>query len=274
MDVLKKNLRPRDIVTKESLLNAFTVDMAVGGSTNTILHLLAFAKAAGIPFTMKDINRVSQKTPYICKLAPASRKHMEDLHIAGGIPAVMKQLKRLLNLDARSVTGKTIGDIVEAAVVEDDSLIRPVAKAHAKTGGLNILFGNLAPDGAVIKGGAVDPEAQVFHGPARVFNGEEAATKAIEAKKIKSGDIIVIRYEGPRGGPGMREMLVPTSLIVGMGLATKVALITDGRFSGASRGVSVGYVSPEAALRGPIAAVRDGDMIDIDIPRTPSSISS
>jgi dihydroxy-acid dehydratase len=266
MDVLKKNIRPKDIVTKESLINAFTVDMAVGGSTNTILHLLAFAKAAGIPFTMKDINRISQKTPYIVKLSPASRKHIEDLHIAGGIPAVMKQLKSHLNLEQKTVTGATIGDIVKSAVVEDDSLIRPIAKAHAKTGGLNILFGNLAPGGGVIKGGAVDPEAQVFRGPARVFDGEEAATKAIEGKKFKSGDVIVIRYEGPKGGPGMREMLIPTSLIVGMGLSTKVALITDGRFSGASRGVSVGYISPEAALKGPIAAVKDGDMITIDIP--------
>jgi len=268
MDVLKKNICPKDIVTRESLLNAFTVDMAVGGSPNTILHLLAFAKAAGIPFTMKDIAEVSAKTPYLCKLSPASRKHIEDLHIAGGIPAVMKQLKSRLNLDEKTVTGKTIGDIIEAAVVEDDSLIRPIAKAHAQTGGLNILFGNLAPDGAVIKGGAVDPEAMVFRGPARTFDSEEAATKAIKGKKIKSGDVIVIRYEGPRGGPGMREMLIPTSLIVGMGLSTKVALITDGRFSGASRGVSVGYVSPEAALKGAIAAIQDGDMITIDIPNS------
>jgi len=268
MKVLEKNLRPRDFVTRDSIYNAFAVDMAVGGSTNTILHVLALAKAAGIPFTLKDIAEISAKTPYICKLAPASRKHIEDLHIAGGIPAVMKQLKDLLKLDAKTVTGQTIGDIVQSAVVEDDNLIRPLAKAHAPTGGLNILFGNLAPEGAVVKSGAVDPEAMVFRGPARVFDGEEVVTRAILAKKIKPGDVVVIRYEGPRGGPGMREMLVPTSLITGMGLAAKSALITDGRFSGASRGLAIGYVSPEAACKGPIAALKDGDTIVIDIPNS------
>jgi len=266
MDVLKKNLRPRDIVTRDSVHNAFTVDMAVGGSTNTILHILGLAKAAGVPFTMKDISDISAKTPYICKLAPASRKHIEDLHIAGGIPAVMKQIKDYLKLDARTVAGQTIGDIVKSAVVEDDSLIRPVSKAHAPTGGLTILYGNLAPEGAVVKSGAVDPEAMVHRGPARVFDGEEAATKAILGKKIKAGDVVVIRYEGPKGGPGMREQLLPTSAIIGMGLGKSVALVTDGRFSGATQGACVGHVTPEAFLGGPIAFVEEGDIIRIDIP--------
>jgi dihydroxy-acid dehydratase len=266
MKVLESNLCPRDIVTRDSIYNVFTVDMAIGGSTNTILHILGVAEAAGIPFTLKEVSDISRKTPYICKMAPASRKHMEDLELAGGIPAVMQQLESLLKLGTKTVTGKTIHEIAASATVEDSELIRSVADPHSTTGGLSILFGNLALDGAIVKSGAVDPDFLVNKGPARVFDCEEDATRAISGSDIRSGDIVVIRYEGPRGGPGMREMLVPTSLISGMGLESKVALITDGRFSGASRGLAVGHVSPEAARKGPIAALRDGDLITIDIP--------
>ncbi|HEX78186.1 MAG TPA: dihydroxy-acid dehydratase [Dehalococcoidia bacterium] len=266
MKVLESNLRPRDIVTKDSIYNALVVAMAVGGSTNAILHMLAIANAAGIPFSLSEVSDISRSTPYICKLAPASREHMEDLHLAGGIPAVMRQLESLLRLDAKTVAGKTLGEVVESATVEDADLVRPLSNAHAQTGGLNVLFGNLAPHGAIVKSAAVDPSSLVHRGPARVFDSEEEATKAISGGAAQPGDVLVIRYEGPRGGPGMREMLVPTSLISGMGLEGKVALITDGRFSGASRGLSIGHVAPEAARKGPIAALRNGDIIVIDVP--------
>lgn len=266
MKVLESNLCPRDIVTKDSIYNAFAVDMAIGGSTNTILHLLGIARAAGIPFTLSEVSEISRCTPYICKMAPASRKHMEDLYLAGGIPAVMKELQSLLRLDVKTVTGQTLRDVVASATVVDTNLIRPISNPHAQVGGLNVLFGNLAPEGAIVKSGAIDPSARVHRGPARIFDSEEDATRAILDKELKSGDVVVIRYEGPRGGPGMREMLVPTSLISGMGLEKKIALLTDGRFSGASRGLAVGHISPEAARKGPIAALRDGDIIVIDVP--------
>lgn len=265
--VFEMNLRPRDIVTEKSLQNAFTVDMALGGSTNSVLHLMAIANEAGVPFSLKKINEINERTPYICKLAPAGHYHIEDLDRAGGIPAVMKENRDLLDLDLMTVTGQTIKKNIAGAKVLDRDVIRTRAKAYSSTGGLAILFGNLAPDGAVVKKGAVPAEMMTFKGPARVFDSEEESTKAIMEQKIKPGDVVVIRYEGPRGGPGMREMLTPTSLITGMGMEDKVFLVTDGRFSGGSRGAAIGHISPEAASRGPIAAVKNGDIIKIDIPK-------
>jgi len=263
----RKNIRPRDIITDRSLRNAFTVDMALGGSTNSVLHLAAVANEAGIPFDLRKINEVSDKTPYICKLSPAGEYHIEDLDRSGGVPAIMKEVKDLLDLETMTVTGKTTGRNITGARVYDRDVIRTRAKAYSQTGGLAVLFGNLAPDGAVTKKGAVAPGMMTFKGPARVFDSEELATKAIMGNKIKPGDVIIVRYEGPKGGPGMREMLTPTSLITGMGMDDKVFLITDGRFSGGSRGAAIGHVSPEAASRGPIAALREGDIISIDIPK-------
>jgi len=263
----RKNIRPRDIITDRSLRNAFTVDMALGGSTNSVLHLAAVANEAGIPFDLRKINEVSDKTPYICKLSPAGEYHIEDLDRSGGVPAIMKEVKDLLDLETMTVTGKTTGRNITGARVYDRDVIRTRAKAYSQTGGLAVLFGNLAPDGAVTKKGAVAPGMMTFKGPARVFDSEELATKAIMGNKIKPGDVIIVRYEGPKGGPGMREMLTPTSLIAGMGMDDKVFLITDGRFSGGSRGAAIGHVSPEAASRGPIAALREGDIISIDIPK-------
>jgi dihydroxy-acid dehydratase len=264
--LLAKNIKPRDIINEKSLENAFTVDMALGGSTNSVLHLMAVANEAGISFPLQRINEISQRTPYISKLSPAGENHIEDLDRAGGIPAVMKESKNLLHLDLMTVTGKSIGENITGSRVLDREVIRTRAKAHSKTGGLAILFGNLAPEGAVVKKGAVSPAMLKHRGPAKVFDSEEEATTAIMKGKIKSGDIVVIRYEGPKGGPGMREMLTPTAIISGMGLAETVALITDGRFSGGSRGAAIGHISPEAASRGPIAALKDGDIIRIDIP--------
>jgi dihydroxy-acid dehydratase len=264
--LLAEGVRPRDIITREAVQNAFTVDMAMGGSTNTILHMTAIAHEAGIEFPLKEINQIGDKTAYICKLSPAGAYHIEDLNRAGGIPALMKQINGLLKTEAMTVSGSTIGQIIARAQVVDTEVIRSVKTAYAPKGGTAILFGNLATEGAVVKRAAVLPEMMVHSGPARVFDSEELATKAILAGKIKPGDVVVIRYEGPKGGPGMREMLTPTSIIAGMGLDKQVALITDGRFSGATRGASIGHVSPEAALRGPIAAVQEGDVIHIDIP--------
>jgi dihydroxy-acid dehydratase len=264
--LLKADTRPRAIITPDAIFNAFTVDMALGGSTNSVLHLMAIANEAGINFELMTVNQISQRTPYLCSLRPAGPHHIEDLDQAGGIPAVMGELKSLLKLKSLTVTGKTVGENLAGVKTLDSEVIRSVKNAHAPTGGLALLFGNLAPEGAVVKKAAVAPEMLVHRGPARVFNSEEAATRAILDKKIKAGDVLVIRYEGPRGGPGMREMLTPTSLITGTGLDKEVALITDGRFSGATRGASIGHVSPEAAARGPIAAVRDGDIISINIP--------
>jgi dihydroxy-acid dehydratase len=266
MQLLKKDVRPKSIVTSDAIFNAFTVDMALGGSTNSVLHLMAIADEAGIDFNLATINDISRRTPYLCSLRPAGPYHIEDLDMAGGIPAVMGELKGLLKLNAKTVTGKTVGENLSGVKNLNSEVIRPVKNAHSSTGGLVMLFGSLAPEGAVVKKAAVAPEMLEHRGPARVFDSEEEATKAIMDGKIKPGDVLVIRYEGPRGGPGMREMLTPTSLISGMGLEKDIALITDGRFSGATRGASIGHVSPEAASRGPIAAIAEGDIIHINIP--------
>jgi dihydroxy-acid dehydratase len=266
LNILADNLRPRDIINSDSIRNSIIVDMAMGGSTNTILHFAAIAHEAGVPFPLKMVNEISEITPYICKLSPAGTHHLEDLDRAGGIPAIMKQVKGLLKAGAATVSGKTVGQIATAARVLDNDVIRSSQTAYSQKGGTAILFGNLAPEGAVVKRAAVVPEMMKHSGPARVFDSEEEATQAILAGKIKAGDVVVIRYEGPRGGPGMREMLTPTSIIAGMGLDKQVALITDGRFSGATRGSAIGHVSPEAASRGPIAALQEGDIIKIDIP--------
>jgi dihydroxy-acid dehydratase len=266
MKLLANNIRPRRIITADAVYNAFTVDMALGGSSNSVLHLMAIAGEAGIDFQLATINEISKRTPYLCKLRPSGPHHIEDLDLAGGIPAVMGELKGLLKTQVSTVTGRTVGENLAGVKTLDSEVIRSVKNAHSATGGLALLFGNLAPEGAVVKKAAVAPEMMQHRGPARVFDSEEEATKAIMNKKIKSGDVLVIRYEGPKGGPGMREMLTPTSLITGIGLDKEVALITDGRFSGATRGASIGHVSPEAAARGPIAAVKEGDIISIDIP--------
>ena len=268
MDMLKKNIRPSDIMTKDAILNALTVDMALGCSTNSMLHLPAIAHEIGFDFDISFANPISEKTPNLCHLAPAGPTYMEDLNEAGGVYAVMKELADigLLNTDCMTVTGKTIGENIKDAVNKNPEVIRPVDNPYSKTGGLAVLKGNLAPDGSVVKRSAVVEEMMVHEGPARVFDCEEDAIEAIKGGKIVKGDVVVIRYEGPKGGPGMREMLNPTSAIAGMGLGSSVALITDGRFSGASRGASIGHVSPEAAVGGPIALVEEGDTIRINIP--------
>ncbi|MCR5235413.1 MAG: dihydroxy-acid dehydratase [Lachnospiraceae bacterium] len=267
MDMVNKNIRPRDIITKESILNALTVDMALGCSTNSMLHLPAIAHEIGFDFDISFANPISEKTPNLCHLAPAGPTYMEDLNEAGGVYAVVKELCDigLINEDCMTVTGKTIGEAVKNCVNRDPEVIRTVDNPYSGTGGLAVLKGNLAPDGSVVKRSAVVPEMLKHEGPARVFDCEEDAIEAIKGGKIVPGDVVVIRYEGPKGGPGMREMLNPTSAIAGMGLGSTVALITDGRFSGASRGASIGHVSPEAAVGGPIALVEEGDIIEIDI---------
>ncbi len=268
MDMLAKDIKPRDIITKESIINALTVDMALGCSTNSMLHLPAIAHEIGFDFDISYANPISEKTPNLCHLAPAGPTYMEDLNEAGGVYAVMKELADigLLNTDCMTVNGKTIGESIANAVNLNPEVIRTVDNPYSKTGGLAVLKGNLAPDGSVVKRSAVVAEMMVHEGPARVFDCEEDAIEAIKGGKIVEGDVVVIRYEGPKGGPGMREMLNPTSAIAGMGLGSSVALITDGRFSGASRGASIGHVSPEAAVGGPIALVEEGDIIKIDIP--------
>lgn len=268
MDMLKKNIRPRDILTKDAFINALTVDMALGCSTNTMLHLPAIAHEAGIELNMEIANEVSDRTPNLCHLAPAGRTYMEDLNEAGGVYAVMNELskKDLLNLECMTVTGQTVGENIREAVNRDTEVIRSIDDPFMKEGGIAVLKGNIAPDTGIVKRSAVAPEMMTHEGPARVFDSEEDAIKAIYGGKIKAGDVVVIRYEGPKGGPGMREMLNPTSAIAGMGLGESVALITDGRFSGASRGASIGHVSPEAAVGGPIALIEEGDIIKIDIP--------
>jgi len=266
MSVLSQNLLPRDIITKESICNAFAVDMALGGSTNSVLHLIAIADEAGVDFPLPLVNEISQRIPHISKISPASDYHIEDLDLAGGIPAVMQEISSLLNSKARTVSGKSLAASVKGAKVKNREVIRSVSEPYSPTGGLVVLFGNLAPEGGVVKSAAVAPEMLVHRGPARVFDDEEEATRTIMKEKIKPGEVVVIRYEGPKGGPGMREMLTPTSLLSGMGMDKEVALITDGRFSGATRGAAIGHVSPEAASGGPIAAVQDGDIIKIDIP--------
>ena len=268
MELLKRDIRPRDIMTKAAFMNALTMDMALGCSTNSMLHLPAIAHEAGVDIDLDIANALSEKTPNLCHLAPAGPTYMEDLNEAGGVSAVMSELNKigLLDTSCMTVTGKTIAENIQGVVNKNPEVIRPVENPYSKTGGIAVLKGNLAPDSAVVKRSAVVPEMMVHEGPARVFDCEEDAIAAIKGGKIVEGDVVVIRYEGPKGGPGMREMLNPTSAIAGMGLGSSVALITDGRFSGASRGASIGHVSPEAAVGGPIALVEEGDIIKINIP--------
>ena len=268
MELVRKNIRPRDIMTAAAIRNALTADMALGCSTNSMLHLPAIANECGVDFNLDMANEISAVTPNLCHLAPAGPTYMEDLNAAGGVYAVLKELtkKNLLDTSVMTVTGKTLGENIADAVNIDTSVIRTVEEPYSPTGGIAVLRGNLAPEGSVVKRSAVLPEMQVHEGPARVFESEEEAQAAINAGAIQPGDVVVIRYEGPKGGPGMREMLNPTSAIMGMGLGNSVALITDGRFSGATRGACIGHVSPEAASGGPIGIVREGDIISIDIP--------
>lgn len=266
--LIEADLKPRDIITEKSLNNALVLDMAMGGSTNTILHTMAVANEAGVDYPLQKINELSKKVPYICKVSPAGSWHMEDVDRAGGISAILKELGRiegLLHLDSPTVTLKTLGENIAEAQIKDEAVIRPVEGAYSQTGGLQILFGNLAPDGAVIKTGAVDSSIRCFKGKAIVFDSQDEALAGIALGKVKSGHVVVIRYEGPKGGPGMPEMLSPTSAIMGMGLGTEVALITDGRFSGGTRGICIGHISPEAAEGGPIGLVKQDDEIEIDL---------
>jgi len=269
MELLARDIRPLDVLTPAAFRNAFAVDMALGGSTNSVLHLLAVAHESGIEIPLSDLNEYSARTPHLCCMSPAAGgHHLEDLDRAGGISALMRRLLEggLLEGSVRTVTGRTLAENVATAVVREDAVICPLDAPYSRSGGLAVLFGNLAPDGAVVKQAVVAPEMWQHTGPARVFGSEEEATAAIVAEQFDSGDVLVIRYEGPKGGPGMREMLTPTSLLSGMGVDDKVALLTDGRFSGATRGAAIGHISPEAAERGPLAVVRDGDRIRIDIP--------
>jgi dihydroxy-acid dehydratase len=269
VQLVKDNIRPSDILTHKAFENAFALDVAMGGSTNTVLHTLAVAIEAGTPFPLAHLNEVSARVPYLCKVAPAGKYHMEDVFRAGGIQAILKTLAGkpgTLNLDCITVTGKTLGENIGDAVVKDADVIRPLSNPYSQTGGLAVLFGNLAPNGSVLKIGAVHPSMHKFTGPAVIFESEESAAAGVLEGSVKAGDVVVIRYEGPRGGPGMQEMLAPTSSIMGRGLGESVCLITDGRFSGATRGACIGHVSPEAAAGGPIALVEPGDSISIDIP--------
>jgi dihydroxy-acid dehydratase len=269
VNLVQKNIRPRDILTQKSFENAFALDMAMGGSTNTVLHTLAVAIEAGCPFDLKKLNEVAERVPHICKVSPAGIHHMEDVDRAGGIPAILKTISQkagVLNLDCITATGKTLGENIATAVVKDAEVIRPLDRAYSERGGLAVLFGNLAPNGSVVKTGGVAPAMMKHKGPAVIFHSEEEANAGILAGKVKAGDVVVVRYEGPKGGPGMQEMLAPTSAIMGRGLGESVALITDGRFSGGTRGACIGHVSPEAAVCGPIALVEAGDMIEVDIP--------
>lgn len=270
LDLVKSDLKPKDIITRESILNAFALDMAMGGSTNTVLHTLAIAHEAGIDFALEEINELSKKTPYICKVSPATKNvHMEDVDRAGGISAILNELSKVdgvLDLSRPTVTGKSIGENIKSVEVKDRSVIKSIDEPYRKTGGLSVLFGNLAPKGSIVKTGAVEEKMLVHKGPAVIFNSQDEAITGIRNGKVKPGNVVVIRYEGPKGGPGMPEMLAPTSEIMGMGIGDKVALITDGRFSGGTRGACIGHVSPEAAVKGPIAALKDGDIISIDIP--------
>ena len=270
VDLIEKNIKPRDLVTNTSLRNAFALDMAMGGSTNTILHTLAIAIEAGLDFDLKELNEIAKKTPYICKVSPATKDvHMEDVDRAGGISAILSELSKkenTLTLDCPTVTGKSLGENISNATIKDKNIIRTVKEPYSTEGGLAILFGNIAPDGSVVKTAAVDEKMLIHSGPARIFESQEEALSGILGKQVKPGDVVVIRYEGPRGGPGMPEMLSPTSAIMGMGLGNKVALITDGRFSGGTRGACIGHISPEAAVKGPIAIIKEGDIININIP--------
>ncbi len=269
LDLVRTQTLPRQIVTQEAIDDAFALDMAMGGSTNTVLHTLAVANEGDIPYSLERINAISARVPHLVKVSPAGKWHIEDVHRAGGIPAILTEIQRAtgcLHLDRPTVNGHTLRENLAAASVYDDEVIRPAARAHSQTGGLAILFGNLAPDGAVVKIGGVEPAMQRHAGPAVIFESQEDAMHGILGGKVHAGDVVVIRYEGPRGGPGMQEMLSPTSAIMGMGLGDRVALITDGRFSGGTRGACIGHVSPEAAAGGPIAALQPGDRIEIDLP--------
>jgi dihydroxy-acid dehydratase len=265
MEVLEDRLRPRQIVTSDGIWNALAVDTALGGSTNSILHFLAIAHEAGADFPLDMVNEISARTPQLCRLSPAGSYHVEDLHRAGGVAAVMKEIESVLHTEVPTVTGGTVGENIADAEVRDRAVVRPFDEPHSPHGGLTVLFGSLAPEGAVVKSAAVAPEMMSHRGPARCFDSEDECVEAIMHQDFKEGDVLVLRYEGPRGGPGMPEMLSPTSIISGMGVDDKVALITDGRFSGATRGAAIGHVSPEAAAGGPIAAIQDGDEVIIDI---------
>jgi dihydroxy-acid dehydratase len=267
--LVEQNITPSKIITKNSMMNAFALDMAMGGSTNTILHALAIAEEAGIEFKLEWLNELAQKVPYICKVSPATKEvHIEDVDRAGGISAILNEISKtgILDLNAPTVTGKSLGENISDAKILDKKVIRTIDEPFSQKGGLAVLFGNLAPDGSIVKTGAVDPSMLVFSGPSVIFESQDEALKKILNGEVKAGDVVIIRYEGPKGGPGMPEMLSPTSAIMGMGLGDKVALITDGRFSGGTRGACIGHISPEAAVKGPIAAVRNGDIISIDIP--------
>jgi dihydroxy-acid dehydratase len=268
LELVEKQVTPRMIVTPEALDDAFALDMAMGGSTNTVLHALAIAHEAGLEYPLARINAVADRVPHLCKVSPAGKWHMEDVHRAGGIPAILNEIAsdgNTLHLDRATVTGGTLRQSIAGAAIKDEDVIRRREAAHSPRGGLAILFGNLAPNGAVVKAGGVDASMRKFSGPACIYESQEAAMAGIMAGEVKPGNVVVIRYEGPKGGPGMVEMLSPTSAIIGMGLGDQVALITDGRFSGGTRGACIGHISPEAAARGPIAALRPGDVIDIDL---------
>jgi dihydroxy-acid dehydratase len=268
MNLIERDLKPRDIVTAEAVDDAFALDMAMGGSTNTVLHTLALANEAGVDYPLERINAVADKVPHICKVSPAGRWHMEDVHRAGGIPAILNEIQwgtGMLHFDRLTVSGRTLGESIQGFDVKDEEVIRRYDNAHSKRGGLSVLFGNLAPNGAVVKVGGVSEAMMKFEGPAVIFESQEQAMAGILAGKVKAGDCVVIRYEGPKGGPGMQEMLSPTSAIMGQGLGEEVALVTDGRFSGGTRGACIGHISPEAAARGPIAALKAGDLIQIDL---------
>ncbi len=269
LKLIQMDLKPRDIVTEEAIGNALVLDMAMGGSTNTVLHTLAIAHEAGIQYDLEKINRLSRKTPNICKVSPSSSYHVEDVDHAGGVSAILKEISNipgLLSLDSKTVTGKSLGENISKVETTDKECIREIGNAYSQDGGLTVLFGNLAPQGAIVKTAGVRKEMLVFEGDAVVFESQEDAVQGILAGKVERGNVVVIRYEGPMGGPGMQEMLAPTSYLMGMGLGDSVALITDGRFSGGTRGACIGHVSPEAAVKGPIAAIRNGDRIQIDIP--------
>lgn len=268
MTLIERDIKPRDIVTADAIDDAFALDMAMGGSSNTVLHTLALANEAGVPYPLERINSVADKVPHICKVSPAGKWHMEDVHRAGGIPAILNEVQRgtgMLHLDRMTVTGKTLGESIQGCEIKDEEVIRKYENAHSKRGGLSILFGNLAPNGAVVKVGGVSEAMMKFEGPAVIFESQDEAMAGILEGQVKAGDCVVVRYEGPKGGPGMQEMLSPTSAIMGQGLGDKVALITDGRFSGGTRGACIGHVSPEAAAGGPIGALKAGDVVEIDL---------
>ncbi len=268
LDLVERDLRPRDIVTMEAIDDAFALDMAMGGSTNTVLHTLAIAHEAGIEYPLERINEVADRIPHLCKVSPAGKWHIEDVHRAGGVPAILNEIQRAtgnLHLDRMTVTGQSMRDALDGRDVLDYEVIHSAENAHSPCGGLAVLFGNLAPNGAVVKTGGVDPTMQRHVGPARIYESQEDAMRGIMSREVQPGDVVIIRYEGPKGGPGMQEMLSPTSAIMGMGLGDKVALVTDGRFSGGTRGACIGHVSPEAAAGGPIGALEPGDMIEINL---------